>query len=122
MKINERIRIKQGGTRYMRKYLLWFISFMMIGLLITPAICTAGSKTRTYQSGSGAYLGKSVQQGNSAKYYNKQGSFVGRSERQGNEVRYYDKSGKMVTRTVQQGNTIKVYDRSGKMVGQSVQK
>ena len=26
----------------MRKYLLWFISFMMIGLLITPAICTAG--------------------------------------------------------------------------------
>jgi len=122
MKINKRIRIKQGGTRYMRKYLLWFISFMMIGLLITPAICTAGSKTRTYQSGSGAYLGKSVQQGNSGKYYNKQGSFVGRSERQGNEVRYYDKSGKMVTRTVQQGNTIKVYDRSGKMVGNSVQK
>jgi len=122
MKINERIRIKQGGTRYMRKYLPWFISLMMIGLLITPAICTAGSKTRTYQSKSGAYLGKSVQQGNSTKYYDKQGSLIGRSERQGNEVRYYDKSGKMVNRSVQQGNSTKVYDRSGKMVGESVQK
>jgi hypothetical protein len=70
---------------------------MMIGLLITPAICTAGLKNRTYQSGSGAYLGKSVQQGNSAKYYNKQGSLIGRSERQGNEVKYYDKSGKEET-------------------------
>jgi len=99
----------------MRKYLLGFISFMMIGLLITPAICTAGSKTRPY-------FGKSVQQGNSTKYYNKQGSLMGRSERQGNEVKNYDKSGRMVSRIVKQGNTIKVYDRSGKMVGQSIQK
>jgi hypothetical protein len=45
-------------------------------LLIIPGICTAGSKTRTYPSGSGDYQGKSVQQGNSTKYYNKQGSPV----------------------------------------------
>jgi len=100
----------------MQKYLLGFIGFMMIVLLNTPTVYSAGSMTRFYHNASGAYQGKSVQQGNATTYYNKQGIIMGRSVRQGNTVTTYDKSGKVVSRSVQPGNTPKLYHSGATMV------
>jgi len=100
----------------MQKYLLGFIGFMMIVLLNTPTVYSAGSITKFYHSASGAYQGKSVQEGNTTTYYNTQGSVVGKSVRQGNTVTNYDKSGRMVNRIVQPGNTKKPYSSVPTMV------
>jgi hypothetical protein len=96
----------------MQKYLLWSGGFMMIVLLNTPAICSAEPRIRPSHTASGTYQGKSLQQGNTTKYYNKQGSIAGRSVRQGKRVKNYDKSANMVGKSAQQGNTTKVYGRS----------
>ena len=100
----------------MQKYLLGFIGFMMLVLLNTPTVYSAGSMTRFYHNASGAYQGKSIQQGNTTTYYNKQGVVLGRSIRQGNTVTNYDKSGKLVNRIVQPGNTKKAYSSVPAMV------
>ena len=106
----------QLDDKDMQKHLLWSIGFMIIVLLNTPTICSPQSLTRIYHSASGAYQGKSVQEGNTTTYYNKQGSVVGKSVRQGNTVTHYDKSGRMVNRIIQPGNTKKPYSSVPTMV------
>jgi YD repeat-containing protein len=78
-------------------------------------------RTTTYHSKSGAYMGKTVAQGNAAKTYNRSGKMVSRSVRQGNTTNTYSRSGQMVGKTVKQGNSVRTYNRKGQLTSNTVQ-
>lgn len=96
----------------MKKFVMCTLSFFLMVVFVdfiafSPMTSAGIFKTKAYQRGLSASVGKSVQQG----------SFVGRSIQQGNTKKIYDRSGRMAGRSVQQGNTIRAFSRSGKIVG-----
>jgi YD repeat-containing protein len=84
----------------MRKLAVVLISSVFLLSLFTFAEARSYSpRTTTYRAKSGAYMGKTVAQGNTAKTYNRSGKMVSKSVRQGNTVTTRDSTGRLVGKT-----------------------
>jgi|GEM_PF-4302480 len=75
----------------MRNYLILVVTLFCFVVFSSPAI--SQTRTTTYKDKQGMTVGKTVQQGNTAKTYNKQGQYQGKAVSQGNTSKVYNKKG-----------------------------
>jgi hypothetical protein len=76
----------------LKRALLWGFALWLLATLMAPA--KADSIRKTFYDRNDAFLGNSIERGNSGSYYDGAGRFSGSSLGVGNQTLYYDYQGR----------------------------
>jgi hypothetical protein len=85
----------------LKRAVFWGLALWLLATLIAPA--KADSIPKTFYDRNGAFLGNSIERGNSGSYYDGAGRFSGSSLRVGNQTLYYDYQGRYSGSTINTG-------------------
>jgi hypothetical protein len=83
-----------------KKILFWGFALWLLTTLMAPA---KADSRKTFYGRNGAFLGNSIERGNSGSYYDGAGRFSGSSLRVGNQTLYYDYQGRYSGSTISTG-------------------
>jgi hypothetical protein len=84
-----------------KKILFWGLVAWLLVTLMAPA--KADTIRKTFYDRNGAFLGNSIERGNSGSYYDGAGRFSGSSLRVGNQTLYYDYQSRYSGSTINTG-------------------
>jgi hypothetical protein len=85
----------------LKRAVLWGLALWLLVTLMVPA--KADTIRKTFYDRNGAFLGNSIERGNSGSYYDGAGRFSGSSLRVGNQTLYYDYQGRYSGSTISTG-------------------